>query len=104
MKLIISGFAKSQIRETAKYIYRTFGKTSKDNFTKNVRLTKKLIGVNPYLGKKEPLLENTPGNYRSIVVNNMNKMVYQIVNNHVEVLAFWDVRREPNSLKKQINL
>lgn len=100
MILIITDFAKSQIHETAKYIYRTFGKTSKDEFMKSVRLTKKLIGSNPYLGKKEPLLENLPGNYRSIVVNNLNKMVYQIVNEQIEVLAFWNVRREPNSLKR----
>lgn len=103
MRVIITGFAKSQIRETAKYIHREFGKVSKDKFMKSVRLTRKLIGINPYLGKMEPLLESIPGNYRSIVVNSLNKMVYHIVNNGIEVLAFWDVRREPNSLKKQVN-
>lgn len=103
MTVIITDFAKSQIRETAKYIYRKFGKTSKDKFMKNVLLTRKLIGINPNLGKKEPLLESIPGNHRSIVVNNLNKMVYHIVNDRIEVLALWDVRREPDSLKRQIN-
>ena len=51
---------------------------------------------------KEPLLEDKPGNHRSIVVNSMNKMVYHIVDDHIEVSAFWDVRREPSSLKEQI--
>ena len=104
MRVIITVFAKNQIRETAKYIHKEFGSASKDKLMKNVRLTRKLIGINPYFGKKEPLLESIPGNHRSIVVNSLNKMVYHIVNDQIEVLAFWDVRREPNSLKKQVSL
>ena len=85
MRVIITDFAKNQIRETAKYIHKEFGSASKDKLMKNVRLTRKLIGINPYLGKKEPLLESIPGNHRSIVVNSLNKMVYHIVNDQIEV-------------------
>lgn len=52
MRVIITDFAKNQIRVTAKYIHKEFGSASKDKFMKNVRLTRKLIGINPYLGKK----------------------------------------------------
>ncbi|MBQ6306236.1 MAG: hypothetical protein IJK78_06705 [Bacteroidales bacterium] len=102
MRVIITDFAKNQIRETAKYIQKEFGKISKDNFMKNVQLTRNLIGTNPYLGILEPLLENEPGNNRSIVVNSFNKLVYHIVDDHIEVSAFWDMRREPDSLIGQI--
>lgn len=102
MRVIITDFAKNQIRETAKYILREFGKTSKDRFIKNVQLTRNLIGINPYLGILEPLLENEPGNNRSIVVNSFNKLIYHIVDDHIEVSAFWDMRREPDSLIGQI--
>lgn len=99
MRVIITDFAKGQIRETAKYIQGAFGKISKDNFLKDIRFTKKLIGLNPNLGIKEPLLEDMPGNHRSIVVGRLNKMVYHVVEDHIEVSAFWDMRREPGALK-----
>lgn len=100
MRVIISDFAKQEIRKTASYIQREFGMNSKGIFMQSVRLTKKLIGTNPFLGPKEQSLDELPGNYRSIMVNSLNKMVYSIKDNHILIEDFWDVRREPNSLKK----
>ena len=102
MKVIITDFAKQEIRKTASYIQREFGKIFKDYFLRSVRLTRKLIGANPYLGQKEQSLDELPGNYRSILVNSLNKMVYSIKDDHILIEDLWDVRREPNSLKRQI--
>ncbi len=33
--------------------------------------------------------------YRSYVLNHLNKIVYHLCDDHIEVVAFWDVRREP---------
>jgi plasmid stabilization system protein ParE len=104
MRVIITVFAKQEIRKTASYIQKEFGKTSKDNFLQSVRLTIKLIGANPYLGPIEQSLDELPGNYRSILVNSLNKMVYSIKNDHILIEDLWDVRREPNLLKARINL
>ena len=103
MRVIITDFAKQEIRKTANYIKKEFGKISKDNFLQSIRLTRKLIEANPYLGPKEQSLDELPGNYRSIVVNNLNKMVYSIKDAHILIEDLWDIRREPNSLKARIN-
>jgi hypothetical protein len=40
--------------------------------------------------------------YRNIVVNRLNKIVYRIVENRIEIADFWNVRREPVGLSKEI--
>ena len=61
-----------------------------------------LLESAPYLGKEEPLLENTPILYRSLVVNEINKLVYYINNDFIEIVALWDTRREPKTLIKDL--
>lgn len=90
--------AKEAVRDSAKYIRWKFGKQYRDNFLQEVREASLLIGGNPYAGKIEPLLEEDPDTYRSFVVAHLNKMVYRIVDDHIEVDDFWDVRREPDTL------
>lgn len=102
MKVMITDFARKQIRKTAKYINREFGKLSKDKFLLEVQHTKRLLEDNPYLGSKELLLAERETTFYSIVVNHLNKMVYRIMDDHIEVDAFWDTRREPKELAKQV--
>ena len=40
--------------------------------------------------------------YRSYVMNHLNKIIYWIAENQIEVVDFWDVRRDPMTLKNQI--
>ncbi|MCR4848603.1 MAG: type II toxin-antitoxin system RelE/ParE family toxin [Bacteroidales bacterium] len=98
MRVIWLPQAKEQLRNTAKYIYLTFGRNARENFILEVRQTTRLIGSNPLIGIEEPLLKGRSCSYRSLVVRHHNKIVYRILNNYVEVVAFWDTRREP---KKQ---
>ena len=102
MRVIITDFAKQEIRKIANHIYHNFGKASEDDFLNNIRLTRKLIGSHPFLGPEEESLADLPGNYRSIVVNSLNKLIYRIKDDQVLVEDFWDVRREPTDLKDQI--
>jgi len=97
----MTGFAKQQIRETAKYIYAEFGKKSKDSFILKVNQTKHLLETNPCLGPVEPLLSDIPSNYRSIVVGHLNKLIYRILDDHIEISDIWDVRRDPIILVEQ---
>lgn len=96
MKLMMTGFARQQFRKTARYINDKFGKKSKDNFLLQVQKTKQLLGENPYLGPEEPLLTDRKTPCRSVVVNHLNKMVYRIMDDYIEIADFWDCRREPN--------
>ena len=98
----MTGFAKQQIRKTTKYIYTEFGKNSKDDFINKLNQTKILLETNPCLGPIEPLLSDLPSNYRSIVIGSLNKMIYRILDDCIEISDFWDVRRDPQKLANQL--
>ena len=51
---------------------------------------------------QEPLLEDEAITYRSYVLNRLNKIIYYIENDHVEIADFWDVRRDPGALVDRI--
>ena len=93
--------SKEQLLRTASYIRHEFGQVTMDDFMKEVKRTNKLMSKNPYIGPVEPLLSDLPIEYHSIVFSNINKVIYRIVDNHIEVVALWDTRREP---QKQIEL
>lgn len=101
MKVMMTDFAKNQIRKTARYINKEFGRQSKDKFLLEVHQTKCLLETNPFLGSIEPLLADRPTTYYSIVVNHLSKMVYRIMDDYLEVADFWDTRREPKKQARQ---
>ena len=47
------------------------------------------------MGKIEKFKVDGKVQYRSIVVNKLNKIVYVIGAGSIEIIAFWDTRREP---------
>lgn len=103
MKVVSTALAKRQFRGTVRYIHREFGHRSAENFVQKVKETRTLLATNPHLGPIEPLLADKTTTYRSVVVNKVNKMVYRIVDDRIEIVDFWDVRREPKSLTNQIS-
>lgn len=104
MRVVQTDSAKQQILDTARYIRREFGKKSKESFLQKVRETRRLLADNPYLGPVEPLLAERAQSYRSVVVGSLNKMVYYIEEDEkvIYVVAFWDCRREPDTLASQV--
>ncbi len=94
--------AKTAIRQTASYIRSKFDAKSASDFVKEVYHTEKLLENNPHLGAVEPLLSGLPVMYRSIVVNRLNKLVYWINEDTIEIVAFWDTRREPKEQAKEV--
>ena len=102
MKVIWMSLPKRQVRETAKYIHRELGKNVRDDFMNEVREASRLIGHSPNVGFVEPLLTDRSVMYRSYVINHLNKIVYSIVDDHIEIAAFWDVRRDPGTLANQV--
>ena len=102
MKVVLTDFAKQQMRLTAKYIQYEFGKKRRDLFVQEIRNTGQLLRSNPSMGIVEPLLADLPSNYRSIVVNKINKVVYRVLEDRIEISDIWDVRRNPETLAKQI--
>ena len=94
--------AKKEMRLVAKYINKEFGKKAKDDFIQDVRDTSRLIGATPNVGQAESLLADRADMYRSYIVNRLNKIVYRIVDDHIEIADFWDVRRDPSTLADQV--
>ena len=101
MKVTTLTPARQAIRQTARYINREFGRQSKDEFLQEVRKTRALLAANPYLGPVEPLMADRATTYRSVVVTKVKKIVYRITDDRIEIVDFWDVRREPNVQAQQ---
>lgn len=96
MKIIIDDHVNQIIKDTAHYIQVEFGKTARKEFVNEFRRVIKLLDENPQLGSEEPFLIGAPVLYRSIVVNHLNKLIYWINGDIIEIVDFWDTRREPN--------
>ena len=93
---------KKQLRKTANYIGKKFGVTAKRDFLQEMHHTNVLLGNDPNMGPLQVLLADLPSVYRSIVVRHHNKIVYHVVDDHIEVVALWDTRREPKAQAEQI--
>lgn len=89
--------AAKSAQTTATYIYKEFGNKSSRNFLSEVSHVSQLLETNPYLGQIEPLLLNKKKQYRSIVVNRLNKIVYYVKGETIHIAAVWDTRKEPKS-------
>ena len=99
MKVIWSIQAKEGLQKTSNYNRKEFGKRSKQKFLDEVA---SLLERNPYLGQVESLLDEASVEYRSIVVNRINKLVYYIHESTIEIVVLWDTRREPKSLLDEL--
>ena len=102
MIVIVSDLAQTQIDQIADYLAIEFGEKSKEKFMDKVNQTLELLGINPYIGPQEPLLSDLSKEYHSIVVAKKNKAVYRVIEGIVNVIAFWDCRRDPQKLVKII--
>ena len=102
MKVIWMPTAKAEMLSTARYIRKEFGISARIAFMERVHQANTMLAYDPYIGKKEPLLEDLNNEYRSYVLNKINKIIYRIFDNHIKVYDFWDVRREPAALKESL--
>ena len=102
MKSVITELAKQQIRQIAKYIRKEFGKDRRDEFMKEVQQMRRLIEDSPNIGPIEPLLAERAVMYRSYVMNHLDKIVYRIDGDTIYIVAFWDVRRDPDIMANEV--
>lgn len=98
MKVVWSLEAQDQLRQTADFIENRLGDKAKTIFLDNLYHVVSLLGTFPHFGKEEPLLEGAPVAYRSLVIGRLNKIVYYINNDVIEIVALRDIRREPKKL------
>lgn len=79
------------------YIFERFGYTRLEKFIDEVDHTVSMILRNPNIGFIDPLFNDRPFTYRSIIINGLSKMVYRIDDDVLHIVAFWDTRQEPEA-------
>jgi len=78
MRIIWQTPAKIGRRQVTAYIYRRFGIERVKQFRRDVDQTAQMIMRHPNIGSIDPLFENRPNTYRSVIINGLSKMVYFI--------------------------
>lgn len=86
----------------AVYILESFGVKAKNRFVEKVALKIRLVASIPSVGKLESTFGGEDVEYRSVIVNGLSKIIYRIEGNTLYVVAFWDTRREPKTLEKEL--
>ncbi|MBO7133250.1 MAG: type II toxin-antitoxin system RelE/ParE family toxin [Bacteroidales bacterium] len=97
MKVSWSKKAGDAVVQTSVYILDKFGQKASEDFLQEVQHVSELLENNPCLGPVEPLLAQKSKQYRSVVLNHLNKIVYYIKSDTIRIAAFWDTRREPKA-------
>ena len=90
--------ARDKWCETALYIRREWGVLALRNFKEQTEDCQDKLEVFPEIGKVEPLLKSRNKQYRSLLINELNKIIYYIENNIIWIVDIWDTRREPQNL------
>ncbi|MBR5082134.1 MAG: type II toxin-antitoxin system RelE/ParE family toxin [Bacteroidales bacterium] len=102
MRVIWHPDAQNRLRQAVVYVQTEYGRRSSTKFIKEIYRSERLIAKFPHLGSAEPYLADAPVLYRSIVVNRLNKIIYWINDDVIEIVDFWDNRREPKKQAEQV--
>lgn len=102
MEIVWSPSALAHWQETVDYVFQEFGLQTAEKLVSLTDLWISNIEQYPNIGAVEPLLSRLQKQYRSVVVNKNNKIVYRVSVDTIFVEDFWDTRREPKVLKDTI--
>ena len=101
MKLIWQEPAKDGRRQVAAYIRREFGIKRAKRFRQEIDDTVHQLLRSPDIGQIDPLYDDRPLTYRSVIINGLNMMVYRVDGDIIYIVDFWDTRREPEDQARQ---
>lgn len=92
MRVRWSTEAKEAKKQVSDYIRREFGVKRARRFKDDVDKTVEMIRRSPNIGQIDPLFDDMPIAFRSVIINGLNKMVYYVEDNILNIAAFWDTR------------
>lgn len=103
-RIVTRALADKQMENAYSECERFFGESTAISFMKSVYEDIELLATQPYIGRIEPLLEDMRLVYRSLVVHKHYKVVYVVEEEigKISVVAFWDTRRDPKKLRREI--
>ena len=102
MRVKWTNHAERQKNQIADYIRDQFGYKRKRKFIQEVDKTARILLRSPNIGQIDPLFDDRPSTYRSVIINGLNKLVYRIDDDIIYVVAFWDTRMEPEAQAAQV--
>ena len=88
--------AKQAFERQKNWYLNMMGKQAAKKFTNSILKDTERLGTFPYLGQIEPLLEDLPEQYRSLVSGKHFKIVYFIENATIYIVALRDCRQAPD--------
>ena len=102
MNISWSQKARESASEISIYIFSELGSKASNKFPQSIEKTTNVLKCKPFAGRIEPLLCGSKNEYRSLVVNKINKLVYRIEHDTIVIVAVWDTRREPKKLAEEL--
>jgi len=94
MKVVLSQFAREQLREIFNYYLSIAGETVAKRMIGNILSRLETLGKNPLMGQVEELLKEYAEDYRYLVEGNY-KIIYRIAKESVIVESIFDCRQNP---------
>jgi plasmid stabilization system protein ParE len=94
--------AKEAKRQVAAYIRKEFGTKRAKKFKQEVDDTVNMLMRSPFIGKLDPLFEDRPVAYRSVIINGLNKMIYRVEDDVIYIAGFWDTRMDDEDQATQV--
>ena len=94
MKVIWQKPAKEGRRQITAYIRKEFGTKRAKRFRQEIDDTVNQLMCSPAIGKIDPLFEDRPQAYRSVIINRLNKLVYRVDGDTIYIVGFWDTRMD----------
>ena len=103
-KIVIAVKAQVSLKDFMLYSEEVFGQKALKNLKKKVNQKIKGLETFPEIGFHEPLLSKRKEGFRACIVQKPIKMVYHYDKDTdtVYIDNFWDMRRNPENLKKDI--
>lgn len=102
MRIEISPKARQQLLAITDYYAEWGGLRSVERLLDKIVEKQQKILRYPKAYHPEPLLVERKIVYRSVIINDYYKMIYRIDNDVITIAAFWDMRMNPNRLKRMI--
>jgi len=102
MQIFWSERALTRRQAIEDYVLFAFGFPAYQDYIDAIDEWKKVLLENPNAGKEEPILAGMSKEYRSFVVRSLSKGIYYVENDAINIVDWWDTRRDIKEASKNI--
>lgn len=102
MRIVWDESAVIRINETANYIEQQFGVDTSIRFLEEVQSEADSLLAQPRRGQPELILSGSKFEFRRLVIGKLNKMIYFVNGETIEIVDFWAARMDLKTLAKNL--